>query len=367
MAVKQLHKLALLVMAMVLLCAGSGFCADKSALRPIVSPELLKAAGLKMMWQNKLPIRPAESLDKLLVLDSRVYMLSDRNFLVSMDSSTGKVSFSKQLATAGLPIIGLERYGRELFLIAGNKLFEISPEFGSVISSTQLEFSAVCPAARNKSFFYVASGDSLLYALRADDKVRNHKTSAYNNSVISSVIADKGFVVFTTNAGDCVCASVDLSKRLWQFNAADSIVGPVIRDGNTLIFASRDTNLYKLDITKGRLIWKYQAGDELQDAPVVTKNLIYQYVHNKGITAINKKTGSVVWRLDNGLSVLSEYGSRTYVITRDKTLVVMDNKQARRLYTVNFAEVSGYAVNVLDARIYISAGDGRIGCVRPVN
>ncbi len=67
------------------------------------------------------------------------------------------------------------------------------------------------------------------------------------------------------------------------------------------------------------------------------------------------------------MNVLSEYGSRTYVITRDKTLVVMDNKQASRLYTVNFAEVSGYAVNVADARIYISAGDGRIGCVRPVN
>src|SRR4030042_2110332 len=87
----------------------------------LVSPELLEHAKLKILWQNELPIRKSESLKQLFLFGSRVYALSSRNFLVSLDREKGSVIFSKSIASTGIPIVGLELYRDELISVIGNK------------------------------------------------------------------------------------------------------------------------------------------------------------------------------------------------------------------------------------------------------
>jgi len=64
--------------------------------------------------------------------------------------------------------------------------------------------------------------------------------------------------------------------------------------------------------------------------------------------------------------LLAESGRKAYVITNTGKLVVMDNKKAKQLYSVNFAGVSRYATNVADSKIYIADESGRIACLEPV-
>jgi hypothetical protein len=44
----------------------------------------------------------------------------------------------------------------------------------------------------------------------------------------------------------------------------------------------------------------------------------------------------------------------------------MDNVSAKKLYSVNFAQVSRYAANITDSKIYIANEQGRIACLQPV-
>ena len=362
---KQLFKLFLFTVLLVLGNSGIIY-AYNDALQPLVSPELLKAGKLQMLWQNKLPMQENESIEKLYILDNRIYALSSQNYLVSLNRETGEVIFSRPLVKAGLPVVGFNLYKEEIFSIAGNKLIQINTEFGSDLSVKGLKFGAACPAARNNSFFYIASTDTLMHILRADDKVRTSKISAQNNSVITSILADEKFVIFATSAGNCIRITTDASNRLWQFDAADSIVEPIVRDGNFLYFASSDTNLYKLNLLNGKLVWKYQTGAELKKSPTVTENLVYQYVSDKGLLAINKKTGQFEWRLAEGLDLLTETNGKAYVITNRPTLTVMSNEKNMKMYSVNFADTSRYAVNTVDSKIYIAAKDGRISCINPI-
>jgi hypothetical protein len=85
----------------------------------------------------------------------------------------------------------------------------------------------------------------------------------------------------------------------------------------------------------------------------------------KGVSAINKSTGELIWDLPGGAELLAEAEVRAYIITEDSELVVMDNRKARVIYSVNFAPVSRYAVNLSDSKIYVADGSGRISCVRP--
>jgi len=357
--------LLLLVMFLVFCDAANCIGAEGSS-GWLVSPELLEAAKLEILWRNELPMKKTESLERLFILGNRLYALSDRNYMVSLNREKGNVIFSRSVAKSGLPVIGLELYKGELFSIVGNRLVEINPEFGTEHSAERLRYGVVCPAARNSSYFYVAGVDRCVHALRAEDRVRVFEVAAGNDSMITSVLADDNFVVFATDAGDVISIAPDGPRQLWRFPAAGGIAGPIIRDGSSLFFASKDTNVYRINIHTGKIVWKHQTAAVLDRAPRVSEKIVYQYARDKGLAAIDKKSGKLIWQLAGGVDLLAEADGKTYVITKTGKLVVMDNKKAKEQYSVNFAGVSKYVANVVDSKIYIANDNGRIACIKPI-
>lgn len=343
---------------------GSSFAADFQSKR-LVSEELAMAGNLKIVWENKLPIRAGETLKNLTVLGNQIYCLSDRNYIVSLSTKTGNVMFSRPFVAPELPIIGLELYGDELFSVVGNRLIEINPQTGAQLRSKSLAVQAACPAARNRSFFYIGGSDKLLHVIGADDKVKVFTVSAESEAAITSVIADGQRFVFSTDTGDVVAVTVDRAKRQWRFNAARAVVEPMVKDGKSLFFASKDAYVYRINIVTGKLQWKCLTEAVLEQGPSITKNMVYQHVPGKGLAAINKATGKLKWQLPKGRALLAESGGRAYVMAENGILVVMDNIKAQKLYSINISAVSRYAVNVTDRKIYIADESGRIACLEP--
>lgn len=332
----------------------------------LVSPELLKAGGLEIVWQNKLPIKKGESLEKLFILGQRIYGLSDQNYIVSLNRANGSIVFSTSFAEAGFPVMGLMLYQDQLLSVIGNRLVEFDLDSGVQQSATRLDLGIICPAPRNSLYFYIGGSDRRMHVLRAADKVQLFEVAAENESMITSIVADDSFVIFGTDTGTCICITPQVPRRLWQFDAADGIVGPMVRNANSLFFASRDTNIYKLDIVTGQLLWRYQTGALLESSPRITAERVYQYVRGSGLAAIDTESGRLLWQLAEGAELLAEAGGKSYVITKTGKLVVMDNNTAKRLYSVNFANVSRYVANVTDSRIYIADQAGRLACLKPI-
>ncbi|MHC4572682.1 MAG: outer membrane protein assembly factor BamB family protein [Planctomycetota bacterium] len=359
----------LFIVASLFILRGPGTClCQEGASVWLVSPRLLEHAKLRIVWAQKLPMQKNESLERLSMLGNRIYALSNQNYMVSLNRENGSFVFGRFLAPAGFGVLGLDLYEDTLISVVGSRLVEINPESGMEIRGQNLGFGASCSAARNSSYFYIAGADRRLRTFRAEDKVKLFEVTADNESLITSVIADDESVVFATDAGNVISIRPDERKRLWQFDAAGSIVGPIVRDGNSILVASKDTYVYKLDMARGTpAIWKYQAGAILDRAPVVTRDVVYQYVPNKGLTAIDNESGRFMWQVDHGLDLLAEKEGRAYVFREPGELVVMDNKKKKRLYSVNFAGVTKYAGNVADSKIYVADKTGRMVCLRPVD
>jgi outer membrane protein assembly factor BamB len=355
-----------LLVSFFVFCAVLESTAMEGSSRHLVSRELLKQAELEILWETKLPIKRGESLERLFILGNRIYGLSDQNFMVSLNRETGNVIFSRSIAEVGFPVVGLGLYKDELFSVAGNKLVEINPESGTERSAKRLGFGVTCPAARNSSYFYVGGTDRRMHVLRSEDKVQVFEVAAESDSMITSIVADENSVVFATDDGNVISITPDKSKRLWQFDAAGGIAWPIVRDGESLFAASGDTNVYRLNARTGKFVWKYQTGAKLEKGPQVTQGVVYQYVRDEGLVAIDKESHERIWQLAEGVDLLAEADGKAYVITKVGTLVVMDNKKAKQLCSVDFAGVSRYASNVADSRIYIADKSGRIACLQPI-
>jgi outer membrane protein assembly factor BamB len=334
----------------------------------LISPELLEHAGLKQLWQQQLPVKEGEDLAAVTILGDRLYLRSDRNYMWSLDRIKGTIVFSRSIAPRGIPVLGLVAYGNQLITVIGNQLVELDEDTGAQQRVSDLELSIIAPPVRNSQFFYVSAADRRLHVFRAKDLVRTFQVAAENDSLITTVIADENAAVFGTDAGNLVGMTPDAPRKLWQFDAPEAISGPVQQDGNSYYFASIDTNVYRVDmmsVTTASLAWKHQTEAVLDRAPRLTDEFVYQYAPGRGLTAIAKQTGQAVWSLPEGVDLLAEAGSRAYVITRLRTLAIMDNTTGRKLSAVNFAPVTDHAANTMDARIYIADESGQVACLEP--
>lgn len=359
-----------LLMGLLAVCMMQNNIAVGSSSDRLISTELLKHAHLKALWENELPIKDTERVRQLLILGSRVYVVTDKDYIISLDRDNGKIVFERTFKPAGLLAGGFKLYGNELVYVSGSSLVQIDAELGTEISAMDLGFGVTCPAARNSTFFYIPGADNRLHVLRQDDMVQVFEVSADNDSMITSILADEAFVIFATAAGNIICMNPHNSTRLWQFDAFDAIAGPIVRDWASLFFASKDTNVYRVDMVglpeQKRLIWKYQTAAVLDQAPRVTPEVVYQPVRGKGVVAIDKEAGSLLWSVPGGVDLLAEHRGRAYVMTKAATLTVMDNINAKKLYSVNFAGVSKFTANAADEKMYVTDERGRMVCLQPL-
>lgn len=348
---------------------GSAVGRAQDAVDCFIAKDLLDHAGLKLVWQNALPVKKGEKLDWMLPMEERLYVRSDRNYTWSLDRNTGKVVFSKSIAPAGFPILGWTAYADRLICVIDNRLVQLDIETGVEKQADDLGLSITAPPARNSKFFYVSAADHRLHALRAKDRVQLFQVAAENDSPITTILADEDKVVFGTDAGNLIAITADQPRKLWEFKAVDAIAGPVIADANSYFIADRDMSVYRVDVDKSfavDLVWKYHTEGVLDRPPRVTKDVVYQYAPVRGLTAIHKQSGQTIWSLREGDDLLAEAAGKAYVITKEKTLAVMDNASGQRLYWVNFAPVAHSAANTKDAKIYVADAQGHIACLAPV-
>jgi hypothetical protein len=332
----------------------------------LVPRELVESTDLKIVWQFNLPLSRRESLNRMYIFGNRLCALSSRNFLTCLNRADGNVIFSDNIAPPGLPLVGIERFKDELLTIVGNKIIEISIESGVQKPSTTIAAGATCQVVRNDDFFYIAGLDKRLHALKAGNKVLAFEAAAENDSLITSVLAEPNFVVFATDKGNVICIKDDKPAKLWQFDAPSAIVPPVARDADSLYLACRDTNIYRLNLSSGDLVWKYQTQTLLDNAPLLGAKVIYQYIPDVGLIAVNKETGKQIWQVDNGVGLLAESGDKAFVITKAGVLVAMDNARAKQLYSVDIGKPVKFTDNTIDSKIYIADAEGRLACLEPV-
>ncbi len=332
----------------------------------LVSTQSLRQADLEFTWSYVMPMQPSEQLKTFTILDDRLYAVSSRNYLVSLDRQKADPVYSWQLASPGTTLYGLKNYDGRLYSIIGADLVMLDGREGTELLREPLGFGPVCPPARNNHFYYIAGTDRRVHVIRSADMVPVFEVSANDDGGITCVRADDDFVAFATDAGTLAAMMPDRPTQLWRFEAAGAVNAPVVYDGRQFIFSSGDAYIYAIDRSRGKLLWKYLTPALLTDGPKATERYVYQYVTGYGLLAINKANGALAWRLPEGIDLLAEDGRKVYVMAKQNKIVVMDNKDLKKLYEVEIPGVTIWAANTVDAKIYLADKAGRIACIKPI-
>ena len=332
----------------------------------VIDEKLLNQAGLKTVWQNTIALNPKEKVQKVTLLGEYIYILTDSNYLFCLDRNTGRLSFATSAATPKLPVFEPAVYKGTAYLVAANNLIVANIEQGAELCRNRIPFPVFAAAAVNASHLYVPGTDKCLHVMDPNGRQEFFKANADNVSGITSVFATESSVFFATDRGNVICMNPAEPKRLWEFKeAVGAIMAPLTIAKDGLYVSSKDTNLYKLNAASGDLIWKFHTGSALTASAKVVEGTVYQYAEGKGLYAVDANSGKSLWLLSDTVGLLAQDGDKAYLFDKNRTCIVMDNKQVKKIYTINFAPVTGFATNVDDARIYIIE-DKNVSCIQPV-
>ncbi|HMR20013.1 MAG TPA: PQQ-binding-like beta-propeller repeat protein, partial [Sphingobacterium sp.] len=146
------------------------------------------------------------------------------------------------------------------------------------------------------------SSDHLIYGLDAKTgrllwSVRTGK------SVLGSPVVSRGKVYIGGSDGVFRCLRIKNGSLVWSFNAVKGYVStlPTLADGK-VIFGSWENGFYALDQDSGALVWEWVSGhgnrmfSPAACYPVVANNRVFIVAPDRYMTALDLKTGEVIWR-----------------------------------------------------------------------
>ena len=331
-----------------------------------ISAELLSSAGVQTVWQDVLPLKGGERLGTLKLLGDGLYVLTTSNYLFAMNASTGVYRFSDRVAPAGFNLRAIQRVDGMLSFMAGSSMIGLDAVSGKELRRITVPYGVITAPAINSTSYYLGADDGKVYAYHRSDGVLAFRAAADPGSLMTNLVATDDCVVFTTDKGALVAMEPDRPVLKWRYNSPAPIRGAVILQGNEVYLAGMDTNIYKFDAATGRIIWNYMAGSQLSTGPRVTASVVYQYAGHNGVYALDRNTGKVLWQTRDAADLLSEHNGKAYLISRNQSLIVMENATGGRIRQVNMAGVDVYASNLTDGMIYVgSSTTGRIACLKP--
>jgi len=278
-----------------------GAKAEPTAARIIVPPEVARQVELEIEWSYVVPLKKSEKFKNFSLIDDRLYVVTSSNYLVSMDGKKADPVYSWQLADPIATLCELRKYQDQLYSIVGGDLLVLDAQEGTILREKSLGYGPVCPPARNSNYFYVPGADRRIHVMNASDMVKLFHVSANDGGGITSVLADDEIVLFSTDAGTVAAMMTDQPVQYWRFQAARGVNGPIVDDGKNIIFSGRDAYIYSLDRKTGKLSWKYLTDALLTNPPRVTEDYVYQSIDSGGLLVIDKETGELAWRLDDGV------------------------------------------------------------------
>lgn len=369
MSLKGFNTILVIMMALGIL-AGSTYGGES-----LLDPSELAAIGLQIAWQRPLPIYAGEAIKQFVLREDRLYLLTDKNYAISLHRSDGRTIFIRTLATEGFQVNGWQLEDEVLLSVIGNRLTGIAPNTGSTRGERDYGFSVVCPPASNNSGFYLAGDDHRVHAIGRQDQVVHYRVGAISGAPVSAVEADESGVILASTAGDVLALNTGIHPTIdWEFKARDAVVGPIIAEWDAIFFASRDSYVYRLHRHPGnvqnagpRLAWRCQCSELLDIAPWVTDTVVYQRVGRDGVKAIDKTTGTPLWFQAGARDLLAQSGPWAYLWTHERQIVVMDNEKGQWAHMIAAPNLTYTCTNTIDNEIYLADDQGRIVCLKEIH
>lgn len=226
--------------------------------------------------------------------------------------------------------------------------------------------------AQYKDMVIAANTAGQVYALGINDG-KKRWTFTTEGKIYSTPDVWKDYVVVGSSDNFIYCLSAKTGELLWKSEAGKAVLGsPIIEKGIVYIGAS-DEKFRALDLKSGKVLWTF---DDVQGyvstKPLYYQNTIYFGSWKNGFYALNPKTGGLNWEWDNGatnrmFSAAAAYpvgvNGRVFVVAPDRHMTALNAKTGeviwrKQMEGIRVRESMGLSAD--GSLVYVKTMDGEL-------
>ncbi len=378
-------------------CLFLAGCAVDEVLEPeedwvgFTSPQDLAEADLQYYWDIQLPLNRGETVQRLKLMDERLYAMTSDNRMLAIDAARGIWDWSRNIARADdtvyrpvhadnvqlpdEPIGVMELRQRAempdadpadvVMVNSLHRLLVMDRADGRVIRDIELGFAANTGGGTDGSRFYVGDTRGWYHCIRLVPAVRAWTLTT--GGMLSAPLVSHAGMVFVggEDAMFRAAAAADDGELIWTRRAARPITAPFHVDDRGAFVPSEDHRLHAFSL-QGDPLWEtpFACEGPLRDAVQVGANTVFQYARQDKFYAIRLTDGSQRWTAPEGRRILAVMDGEVYLLDDEKNLQIRDEVTGQKRTTVDLRGFAVFADNVSDSAVFVATRDGRVSCIR---
>ena len=334
-----------------------------------IPPQPLAEAGLVKYWQLQLILEKGQRLQTVYLVDDHLYLGTEDGYVFAVHAPTGLLRWLRPITRSGYPVRRPCRAGDRVIFTTPSDMQIYDWAGGDPVARLDFRFPSGTAPVFDGKLVFVGGLDHRLYAF--DLETRYVEWEIITNGAVRSTPGLQGDAVYVANDVGSIYSCVRANKAFrWQSSVSDEISADLLVTEQGVYVASRDFSLYLLDLGLGNVRWRARLSGPLYEPPVLADDLAYQYSPADGVVAIEAAGVGVAdnrlrWKLPRGRTALTVHEGRAYVLTRDDTLVAVNEKDGQVKATVPACGLSLGMPAPAASTIFLAAPDGRVFCARP--
>ncbi|MBB4804216.1 outer membrane protein assembly factor BamB/predicted MPP superfamily phosphohydrolase [Flavobacterium nitrogenifigens] len=194
--------------------------------------------------------------------------------------------------------------------------------------------------AFDKKNLYFTNSIGEIKSINLKNKSQNWKTETGNSIYFSPIIVKNNLVIGTIE-GNLLGLDTQSGKQKWTIPVGGVLVGSPVAENNKIYTAS-STAFICADAVTGKVIWQNNLPMSYsQGTPLIQGDKIIFGVWDSYIYCLNKNTGNLIWKWNNGndKQILYSAGNvnmvstknRLYFVTPQRFLTVLDIETGKTL------------------------------------
>jgi len=230
--------------------------------------------------------------------DGTIYMgSSDKTLYALKPDGTLKWSYLTEGGIGGItssPVIA----GNGTIYVAGNALYALNPEDGSLLWSSEIGGDTwSSPAIGSKGTVFIGGNNGKFYALNPEDGSLKWSRQTGYGIFSSPAIGTDGTVYFGSFDHQFYALNPEDGSIKWTYQSSDMIYSsPAISTDGTIYGGSFDGKIFALAPEDGSLKWSYQTADSVYSSPVIgADGTIYIGSMDKRVYALHGQDGALKW------------------------------------------------------------------------
>lgn len=234
-------------------------------------------------------------------------------------------------------------------------------------------------AATGKNQVYIGSSNGNLYSLSqtTGELKWKHQT---NGAIFSRPLVSNHHVYTLSDDGLLYKLDAETGSPIWTFDTGgknwqcklpddetpgyDSQASAAVISDEIVYVGSANGHLYAIDKNTGTEIWRFKTGGPIHSIPVLAEGLVYFGSYDHHVYAVHAQTGKMDWKFDTGQIVVSSpvlANGLVIIGSRSADLYALNayngQEEWRYYHWGSWVESSG---TVFDDLLYIGSSDDQL-------